>query len=556
VTRRYTRREFVGLAAAAAIAAPDRARADAAEDLLLHGGRIYTGTGAVADALLTRGERIAFVGPLAEARRRNPRARPIDLAGATAFPGFVDAHAHLLGIGLRELTLNLEGTRSIDDLIERLRAAAAAQPRGPIVGRGWIETHWPDGRFPGARDLDRAVADRPVYLRRADGHAGVANSAALALAGIDARTQDPPGGRILRDARGAATGMLIDAAEALVADRMPTPDRETRRLALARADALYAERGWTGIHAMSVGADELDLLLERAATGSQGLRVDAYLDPSIASRVLVRGPFAAPGGRVHVRGLKFYADGALGSRGAALLQPYRDAPDTAGLLQMSAPQAIAAFAQARDANLQVAVHAIGDRANRLVLDGMATALQGTGARRRWRIEHAQTLAPDDVPRFARLGVIASMQPSHAIGDLYFAPARLGPERLAGAYAWRSLLEAGATICAGSDAPVERGDPRIEFYAAVHRHALDGYAGPDWHLEQAVTRPQALRMLTASAAFAVGREHELGTLEAGRLADVTAFDLDLMEVASPRLLDARARLTIVGGRVLWDGSGRS
>jgi predicted amidohydrolase YtcJ len=551
---RLSRRRFLAAGIAAALA-PGAFAAAAGGRLVLHGGRIYTGrTGqAPVEALAIDGGRVVLAGSAAAARRRVPGAREFDLRGATAFPGFVDSHAHFLGIGLRELTLNLEGTGSATELTSRLKAFADAHPGGPVFGRGWIETHWPEHRFPTRADLDTVVSDRPVWLERADGHAGVANGAALALAGIDAHTADPPGGRILRDPSGQATGMLVDAAMALVASKMPTPDTATRRKALALADDLYLRRGWTGVHAMSVEPEEIDLLVERSAAGTQRLRVDGYLDASAISRVQGRGPWAAPGGKVRVRGMKYYADGALGSRGAALLAPYSDAPDTTGLVQMTDAEALAAFARARDAGLQVAVHAIGDRGNRLALNWIEQTLGAASGQRRWRIEHAQVISPADLPRFAKMGVIASMQPSHAIGDLYFAPARLGPERLKGAYAWRSLLASGAVVCAGSDAPVEKGDPRIEFYAATYRHALDGFAGPDWGLDEAVSREQALAMLTSQAAFAIGREHELGTLEPGKLADVTVFSKDLMRVAPPEILTAEPVATIIGGEVAWDAA---
>ena len=398
------------------------------------------------------------------------------------------------------------------------------------------------------------VAGRPVYLERADGHAGVANSAALALGGVTAATPDPVGGQVLRDAAGQPTGMLVDQAQSLVTAHMPRPEAGLLREALQRANALYLQRGWTGLHAMSASAEEARLAMALAASGDVQLRSEHYMDPASAEEVLARGPFADPTGRVRVRGLKLYADGALGSRGAALLAPYQDATKSLGLLQMLQDEAREWMRRARRVDAQVATHAIGDRANRLVLDWYQAALadEGPGAagRRRWRIEHAQVISPQDVPRFGQMGVIASMQPSHAIGDLYFAGARLGNLRLKGAYAWRSLLEAGAVICAGSDAPVEKGDPLIEFYAAVHRHSLDGYAGPGWGLEQAVTRAEALRMLTWAPAYASGREQELGTLEAGKRADLSVFSKDLMTVPPAEILQAKAVMTLIDGEVVY------
>lgn len=545
---RIRRREVVsGLAALALVPS-----ARSAPDLLVSGGPIYTGVDSAprVEALVIRASRIAFAGSLREARRLARRAQSIDLGGAAAFPGFVDAHAHFAGIGQREMTLNLEGARSLAQMLDRVAAAARERPSGPIVGRGWIETHWPERRFPTRADLDAVVADRPVYLTRADGHASVANGAALALGGVTAASVDPAGGKILRDSSGVPDGMLIDNAQSLVERKLPAPTAADMRAAVQRADTLYASRGWTGIHNMSVGSDELDALRARAAAGELAIRVDNYVDPSAAERELRNGVWADAAGRLRIEGIKLYADGALGSRGAALFEPYSDAPDTRGLLVSVRDYVVTTLRRARDTGARVAMHAIGDRGNRLVLDWFAEALGPDLKARRWRIEHAQVLDRADIPRFAQLGVIASMQPSHAISDLYFAPARLGPQRLRGAYAWRSLLENGAVICAGSDAPVEKGDPLIEFYAATHRHSIDGFAGADWGLTEAVSRQQALRMLTWAPAYAAGRERELGTLQVGKRADVSAFSADLMTVPPPELLTARALLTVSDGRVVY------
>jgi len=545
-----TRRSALALGAAAAFA-PRAVRADD-PGLLIAGGPIYTGAGEGerVEAVATRGDRIVFAGALAEARAAVPGARQIDLAGAAAFPGFVDCHVHLTGVGLREMTLNLEGSASIAELQARLRAWAAQPPAGPIRGGGWIETHWPEKRFPTRADLDAVVSDRPVYLSRADGHAGVANSSAIALAGISASTPDPTGGEILRGAKGEPSGMFVDNAQGLIRGVFPEPDRAMKREALGRADRLYRSRGWTGGHSMSVAQDELDILRAMAGQGALGLRVDNYMDPSSAAEVLATGPSAEPTGRVRLRGIKLYADGALGSRGAALLAPYADKPESTGLVVTPHAVMTDLMGKAKAAGAQVAVHAIGDRGNRLALDAMAEVLGAGHTDRRWRIEHAQILSPADLPRFAAMGVTASMQPSHAIGDLYFAPARLGPERLKGAYAWRSLLASGAVVCGGTDAPVEKGDPLIEFYAAVYRHALNGYAGPDWGLDEAVSRIQALRMFTRSAAYAIGRESELGALQPGMRADISVFSKDLMTVEPADILKARPMLTVIAGRVAY------
>jgi predicted amidohydrolase YtcJ len=535
-------------AGAAAMLAPRLAAGDG-PSTIISGGTIYTGVGAGrVEAVAVIGDRIAFVGSLDDARRAAPGAQAISLRGATALPGFVDSHVHLTGVGMREMTLNLEGASSVADLQARLRAWAGRNPNGIINGGGWIETHWPEHRFPTRDDLDAVIADRPVYLARADGHAGVVNSKALEVLGIGPSTPSPTGGEILKDDHGRPTGLFVDNAQTMLAAVIQRPDRATKREALGRADRLYAARGWTAVHFMSVDQTDLDILRDMARAEALGLRIDTFMDPSAAAEVLATGPSADTSGRVRLRGIKLYADGALGSRGAALLAPYSDKPGWAGLLVTPHHRMVELMTKAKAVNAQVAVHAIGDRGNRLTLDAMAEVLGPAHTDRRWRIEHAQILSPQDIPRFAAMGVTASMQPSHAIGDLYFAPARLGNRRLKGAYAWRALIESGALVCAGTDAPVEKGDPLIEFYAAVYRHALSGFAGPDWGLDQAVSRSQALTMLTLSAAKAVGREHELGTLEVGKRADLSAFSHNLMTVEPPEILKAVPTLTMTAGQV--------
>ena len=522
----------------------------AAPDLVIHGGPIYTGVAeAPVEALRISNGVFAVVGSLADARANARGAREIDLGGATALPGFTDAHVHLTGVGAAALTLDLVGTSSITDLQQRLRTYAAAHAEGPIYGRGWIETHWPERRFPNRADLDAIVSDRPVFLERVDGHAAVVNTAALQLAQIDNNTANPAGGSIERDASGDATGMLIDNAMSLVQSRFPPPTEAMIREALQQGARLYASRGWTGVHNMSTSLVEARFFRELAASGDLPLSADLYLTPDDAEGILETGPYGE--GAVKIRGIKMYMDGALGSRGAALLAPYSDARASSGLL-VTPPEQIAAIIQrAKAKNVQVTTHAIVDRGNRLVLDAYRDAYADNPEalrNARYRIEHAQILATEDIPRFAAQGVIASMQPSHAISDLFFAPARLGPNRLAGAYAWRALLDSGATIAGGTDAPVEKGDPLVEFYAATYRHDLSGFAGPDWHLEEAVTRIEALRMFTAAPAFASFTENERGTIEVGKRANVTAFSVDLMTAEPSAIPTATAKLTVSDGRV--------
>ena len=542
---KFNRRELALAALAASCTRPA-----SAPDLIIHGGPIHTGDAASpqVEALRVSGGRFAVVGSLSDARAQARGAREIDLRGAAAFPGFTDAHVHLSGVGMAAMRLDLVGVDSIAAMQQSLRDYAARHSEGAIVGRGWIETHWPERRFPTRADLDAVVSDRPVFLERIDGHAAVVNSAALALANIGADTRDPDGGAIERDASGAATGMLIDNATALVEARLPSPTPAMQRQALAEGARLYASRGWTGVCNMSTSAAEAALFEAFARGGELPLRADLYLTPDDSQSVMQRGPYGD--GLAHVRGVKLYMDGALGSRGAALLAPYSDAPSQ-GLLVTPLEQLRAVLAQARARGVQVATHAIGDRGNRLVLDAYRDAFADDPAAlraARWRIEHAQVIAPADIPRFGQMGVIASMQPSHAISDLHFAPARLGPDRLAGAYAWRALLDSSAMITAGSDAPVEKGDPLIEFYAAVHRHDLAGFAGPDWRLDQAVSRAEALAMLTSAPAFATFAEAERGVVAVGKRADISVFSVDLMEAEPAQIPAGRAVLTVSDGRV--------
>lgn len=524
-------------------------------DAVFFGGPIHTGDEAspTAEAVAIKDGLITAVGSRkALERQTGPQTEQIDLDGAAMFPGFVDGHAHLLGVGMRELTLNLEGVGSIDELVEIVSANVAESAPGDVVyGRGWIETGWPEGRFPTRDDLDPASPENPVILVRADGHALVANSAALARANIDAATADPAGGRIERSASGRPTGILIDNAMNLAEALLASPTDAQKQEAYVAGAGVYAAYGWTGLHNMSVDPNDRELIERLSDEGVIGVRVYNALDPSGLEALAVSGPRSSRNGRVITRAVKLYMDGALGSRGAALLAPYADQPDTSGLLLMTPEEGAALLTKAKQAGVQLCTHAIGDRGNRLVLDLYEAALAGADASSlRWRVEHAQIVDPADIPRFAQLGVIASMQPSHAIGDLFFAPARLGPDRLDGAYAWRSLLDSGATIVGGSDAPVERGDPVIEFYAAVARRGLDGTQTDDWRPAQKVTRAEALKMFTSAPAYASFREHDLGTIEPGKRADFTVLSKDILTVPEAEIRDAKPVMTVVDGEILW------
>lgn len=521
------------------------------------GGPIYTGVddAPMAEAVAVVGDGIAAVGSAALIRETaGDNTIIIDLEGAALYPGFVDAHAHLLGIGMRELILNLEDVGSVAELASTI--AANRQHTGEsetIYGRGWIETGWPEGRTPNRTDLDSVSPNGPVILIRADGHAAVVNSAALAAAGIDETTADPEGGRIERDENGQATGILIDNAMDLVSSLVDAPSDAAKREAYVKAGEVYAGYGWTGVHNMSVDPADLELMETLSDEGALPIRVYNSIDSSGFEALVQNGPRQNNNERIITRALKLYVDGALGSRGAALSEPYHDQPDTSGLLLMEKTEAMTFYQQALDADIQVATHAIGDRGNKLVLDWYEELFDGNPQIEdiRWRIEHAQILHTEDIPRFAELAVIASMQPSHAIGDLFFAPDRLGPDRLDGAYAWRALIDAGAIIAGGSDAPVERGDPLIEFYASVARRGLDGTQTPDWRPDQAASRAEALKMFTTWPAYVAFQENVLGTIEAGKRADFTVFSKDIMTVPEDEILKAKPVMTIIGGEIVFD-----
>jgi hypothetical protein len=530
--------------------------------LVLYNGKIYTGVEPQprAEAVAIGDGRFVYVGSDAGARALvGPRTTVVNLKGAAAYPGFTDAHCHLGGIGRREMTLNLEGTQSLQELLKRLEARAASAPPGEwIRGRGWIETFWKPPAFPTRWDLDKAARRNPVLLTRADGHGAVANSAALEAAGISKDTPDPFGGRISRDAKtGEPDGMLMDAAIDLVLRHVPPASADD----VERAYVLGAQRclrlGWTSVQDAGASYAEASILKKLSMERRLKLRVYAavYGPGPEADRLLREGPpIGGSGEWFTLRAIKVVLDGSLGSRSAALLAPYSDAPETAGFLTEKPETVAPMLEEALRQGIQVETHAIGDRANRTILDLYEKALAAVPAEQRavkdprWRVEHAQVLDAAEVPRFAALGVIPSMQPSHAISDLHFAPARLGPQRLAGAYAWQSLLKTGAVIPAGSDAPVEKGDPRVEFYAAVARRDLKGFSGEGWHPEQKVSREQALKMLTLWPAYAAFQEKDRGSIEVGKLADVTVFSEDLMTVPEAKIPKAVCLMTVVGGEI--------
>ena len=533
-------------------------------DYCISGGTIYTALDSrpTVEAIAVRNGKISYVGSNARNwcdLNTSPTRKVVDLKNNVLYPGFTDAHGHLLGIGLREMTLNLEGTTSIKDLQKRLKKAASNyEPNQTIYGRGWIETHWPENRFPNRYDLDKIVPDQPVILERSDGHAYVVNSKTLQLANITKNTESPFGGSIKLDKNGKLTGMLIDNAGKLVTSLIAEITPEQREQAYIKGSELYASRGWTNIHSMSVDPDDVALLNSLANDEKIKIRIynsvdllDARSMPSFTSGNPKESDL------ITTRAIKLYSDGALGSRGAALLQPYADEPSNEGLMTLKEVQAESILEAALRSGTQVNIHAIGDRANRMVLQWYKNAFENVPKTERsnpdprWRIEHSQIIHTDDIPLFSKYGIIPSMQPSHAIGDLHFAVDRLGKDRLAGGYAWRSLIDSGSIIAGGTDAPVEIGDPLIEFYAATQRKDLKGYSNDAWYPEQKVTPQEALKMFTAWPAYAAFQDNNLGTIEVGKSADFTVFDTDIMIASGADILNAAAVMTIVDGKIIYE-----
>ena len=525
---------------------------------LLHNARIHTldAQGQVVRAMVwdSRG-RLLGLGELDDMAERYPQAARIDADGATVVPGLIDAHGHLVNLGHGLLRANLAGAASKEDVIQRLQAHADDLPEGAwLLGRGWDQTRWPGGEFPTAADLDAHFPDRPVWLERVDGHAAWGNSAALAFASRPLEGDwQPEGGRILRDAAGRPTGVFIDAAEALINAAIPRPSAAVEELALEKALQEAVRFGLTGVHDAGVSLRQLGLYRRFADQGRLPLRVYAMAngDAEALDALCAMGLYAHPGGRLEMRAVKFYIDGALGSRGAALIEDYSDEPGNRGLL-LAEPSAFEAMlAKARDCGVQVATHAIGDRGNRVVLDGFERVLGAAASSdHRWRIEHAQVVSLEDIPRFSSLGVIASMQPTHATSDMRWAQDRLGPSRLAGAYAWRRMVEAGARLALGSDFPVEEVDPVLGLHAAATRQDARGWPEGGWLASQRLSLDEALRGFTLQAAHAGFAETEVGSLEVGKRADFVLLSKPIDGLAPADVLGLRVESTWVDGRRVY------
>ncbi|HEX8222614.1 MAG TPA: amidohydrolase [Allosphingosinicella sp.] len=513
-----------------------------ADGRLVRFGAMLVGDDGRVERLYQRGER----------RAERPRYR-FDGKGRTLLPGLIDGHGHVMALGMNALQLDLSDTKTLQEAQAKIAAYAAANPTPRwIVGRGWNQETWGLGRFPTAAELDAAVKDRPVWLGRVDGHAGWANSEAMKEAGITGRTASPAGGRI-EMARGQPTGIFIDNASELIDKVVPPPLPRTRDQALERAQQIMLSNGLTA--AADMGTSPEDWLVMRRA-GDEGrlqVRILSY-GSGVDSALEIAGTRPTPwlyGDRLRLIGVKLYADGALGSRGAWLKQPYKDMPGERGLSFVTDTQLLNLMSRAAMDNFQIAVHAIGDAANDLILDSIQEMAETYKGDRRWRIEHAQIVDPADLPRFGRLGIVASMQPVHQTSDWKMAEARMGIERLGGAYAWRSMIANNSRLAFGSDFPVESPNPFPGLAAAISRQDPEGQPPGGWLPEQRLGLEQALAAFTRGAAYAGFAEDRIGSLEKGRWADFILVDRDIFDVPTPRQLrETKVVETWIAGKKVW------
>lgn len=526
-------------------------------DLVVRDARIYTAAPAhpVAHALAVRSGRIVAIGENADVLAHiGPKTRVLDLGGKTVLPGLIDSHGHMLNLGNRLSDVDVVGTPSYQAVIDRVVARARTTRKGEwILGRGWDQNDWSETAMPNHGTLSRAVPDHPVRLTRIDGHAALVNAKAMELAHITRDTEDPPGGAILRDPGGEPTGVLVDGARGLVESVIPSISAAERERRLLDAMQESARLGLTMVHDAGIGADELAAYRALLARGTFPIRVYAMAAArgTVLDTVLARGPEI--GDRFMLRTIKVVSDGALGSRGALLGEPYSDDPHNLGLSTFPLERLRAIGEQALAKGLQLRVHAIGDSANHGTLDAFEQAFGGRPhPEARWAVEHAQIVRPGDIPRFARLGIVASMQPTHATSDGPWAKRRLGPERVRWGYTWRSFMDAGVPVVSGSDFPVESANPMLGLYAAITRRDLDRKLPEGgWFPEQRMTPDEALRSFTAAGAWLAFREADLGSLEVGKLADFVVVDRDVIAGPAQEIPKAKVLRTVVGGRTEFE-----
>ena len=507
-------------------------------------------------ALLVDQGKVVATGSHAELASRAGDAKVIDGHGKTLLPGLIDAHGHVLELGYARNNVDLAGTKSLDEALAKVKAYAAAHPEAKwILGSGWNQEIWKLGRFPTAKELDTAVADRPVWLSRVDGHAGWANSAAIKLAGVDKASKDPNGGRIERDAGGNPTGVFVDGATALIDAKVPPPTAQQKAAALDTALAEMASVGLTGVGDAGIDLANYELYRQYADQHKLTARIYAMIRGTgdDFDTISKDGPLIGYGNDfLTVRAVKLFADGALGSRGAAMLAPYSDDPHNRGLLFLKPAELTAEIGKALGKGYQVAIHAIGDHANREVLDSYAAAYKThpDGIARRNRVEHAQIVSLKDIPRFVPLQLIASMQPTHATSDMNMAEDRIGHERIKGAYAWQRFLKQGTIVAGGSDFPVESPNPFYGLYSAITREDHAGQPPGGWYPDQDMTPAEALRAFTLDAAYAEHAEKTLGTLEPGKWADFILIDHDIFKDPASKIWNTKVLQTWVGGKQVY------
>ncbi len=507
-------------------------------------------------SLLVDQGKVVATGNRGELSKRAGNAKVIDGHGHTLLPGLIDAHGHVLELGYARNRADLTGTQSLGEALAKVKAYAAAHPDAKwITGGGWNQEIWKLGRFPTAKELDAVVPDRPVWLSRVDGHAAWANTAAMKLAGITKATPDPHGGRIEHDADGNPAGVFVDGATALIDAKVPAPTAQQKAAALDTALAEMASVGLTGVSDAGIDLANYQLYRQYADAHKLTARIYAMIlgtddDFDVISK---GGPLIGYGDDfLTVRAVKLFADGALGSRGAAMLQPYSDDPHNRGLLFMKPDEMTAKISKALGKGYQVGIHAIGDHANREVLDSYAAAykLHPDGIRLRNRVEHAQIVSLQDIPRYVPLHLIASMQPTHATSDMNMAEDRIGHDRIQGAYAWQHFLKQGTVVAGGSDFPVESPNPFYGLYSAVTREDHHGQPPGGWHPEQDMTLVQALRAFTLDAAYAEHAETTQGTLEPGKWADFILIDHDIVKDAPGKIWDTKVLQTWIGGKQVY------
>jgi len=525
---------------------------------LIHNARIYTidrGFSSADSMVFSNDGEIKFVGNVEPMREMFPDAKQIDLEGKTIIPGLIDSHAHLAGLAVSLAQAQLQGTTSKEDVIRKLREHEAGLSEGDwLLGRGWDQNDWPVQEFPSSADLDQAFPDRPVWLRRIDGHAAWANSAALAMADQDMSGDwQPQGGHIYRDEKGQASGVLVDGAMDLVDKAVPEMSQELMEASLDIALQKMVSLGLTGVHEAGASLRVLAWYQQRIKDGKFPTRVFAMTDGAgeTLDWLCENGAVIDESSRLFMHSVKLYIDGALGSRGAALLADYADDAGNSGLLFMPPEELEVMVDKALGCGFQVGIHAIGDRGNRVALDALEAAIarypDNPG---RHRVEHAQVLTATDIPRFTQLGIIAAMQPTHATSDMYWAEERLGSDRVQYSYAWRALLNSGARLALGSDFPVEQVNPMLGIHAAVTRQDVKGWPAGGWYPEEVLTREEAVRGFTLDAAYAGFMEKNVGSLEPGKRADFIVLDQDIMKIDAAGIPSIKVLQTWLDGELVW------